>query len=649
VGGWEFATATMMPRWSRETRRIHEVDEDFTPDLETATAFYPPEGRPVIQRAVEEAILNGTPWDVEVPFVTAKGRHLWVRVVGQAEQSGGKTVRVTGTTQDITARHKAEEALANEHNRLANLILAGKLGTWEWNVQTDETEVNDRWFEMLGFRREELPVSSFGDFFPLIHPDDAMRLRKVVDDHFAGKIPLCEIQFRMRHKDGRWIWIRATGGLISRTHDGKPLMVYGANTDITADKMREEQLEEANRRLEEAIHNADSANRAKSDFLANMSHEIRTPLNGIIGMTELLRLDPTGADASDCVETIHESGNALLSLINDILDISKIEAGKLKMEAIPFRILDCIKSSMSIVSVSAVRKGLVLSSTPDPSVPETIVGDELRLRQVLVNLLSNAIKFTETGSVEVAVILESPWQLKFAVTDTGIGIAETQIPCLFENFSQLDASTTRRYGGSGLGLAICKRLVSAMGGDIRVRSHFGHGARFEFIIPFQSADPRPSPPRDVEASADFNEIAGKFPLSILVAEDNAVNQKLAARMLNKMGYSPSLVSNGAEAVNAIETQSFDLVFMDIQMPVMDGLEASQQICKRLNRRLRPELVALTANAMEGDLEACQAAGMSEALTKPVRIRELAMAVERAYVRMMERRKTAIDIASEQRD
>lgn len=637
VGGWEFDTATMTPRWCRETRRIHEVDEDYIPELEAAIAFYPPEGRPVIERVIQEAVLNGTPWAVEVPFVTAKGRNLWVRVVGQAEQSGGKTVRVTGTTQDITARHMAETALASEHKRLVNLILAGKLGTWEWNVQTGGLELNDRWFEMLGYRREEISVPNFEDFFALIHSDDATRLKQVVDDYFAEKTPLCEVQFRMRHKEGHWIWLRATGSLISRTHEGKPLMMYGANTDITADKIREEELEEANRRLKEAIHYADSANHAKSEFLANMSHEIRTPLNAIIGMTELLRLNPSGLEANDYVETIHESGNALLSLLNDILDLSKIEAGKLKMEVIPFRILDCIDSSISIVSVSAVRKGLVLKSTPDPSIPDTIIGDELRLRQVLVNLLSNAIKFTESGSVEVGVILESPGKLKFTVADTGIGIAQTKIPHLFENFSQLDASTTRRYGGTGLGLAICKRLVSAMGGDIGVRSHFGQGSCFEFVIPFQSAvSPSSTSSQDGADRVGFSEIAEKYPLSILVAEDNAVNQKLVALMLNKMGYSPSLVSNGAEAVEAVEAQSFDLVFMDIQMPVMDGFEASREICRRLNRGQCPEMVALTANAMAGDLEACEAAGMSEMLTKPVRLRELAMAVQRAHARLIER-------------
>jgi hypothetical protein len=410
-----------------------------------------------------------------------------------------------------------------------------------------------------------------------------------------------------------------------RDEQGRVVGILGIGRDITARVKVEAEIRAAH----EA---AEAANRAKSDFLANMSHEIRTPMNGVLGMAELLLESPLDREQRDCAVTIRDSGRALLTVINDILDFSKVEAGKLELESIDLDVRDTVEDVVRLLSLQAHGKGLTVEVFRDARLPERLRGDPNRLRQILLNLGGNAVKFTGQGgvgiSVSVAEACEENVLVRFEVRDSGIGIPKDRLASLFQPFSQVDASTTRKFGGTGLGLSIVRRLVELMNGTCGVQSEPGVGSCFWFTARFaRTAADEPQETADSSMPAIDAAPADAQPRRVLMAEDNVVNQRVALRMLQKLGCVVEVVGNGREAVAAWARGGYDIILMDCQMPDMDGYEATREIRRQEGGGTRIPIIALTAHAIKGAEEECRAAGMDHYITKPIDRDELRKCLE----------------------
>jgi PAS domain S-box-containing protein len=456
-----------------------------------------------------------------------------------------------------------------------------------------------------------------------------------------GDGPIIDQVTRHTWPDGRETW-SLNIAVAMRNDVDEVVGVFGTNKDITEKKLLEQALL-ANRRLEAMTLQAEEmaaaarvANEAKSVFLANMSHEIRTPMNGVMGMAELLLDTQLSALQREFAHTIVHSARALLALINDILDFSKIEAGKVELEHADFDLPQMLDEVVRLIGVEARTKDLKLSAEVDPAVPRVVSGDPARLRQALLNLCSNAVKFTQRGEVAVSVkLLDRALRsitLSFNVRDTGIGIPADRLEALFYPFSQVDASTTRRFGGTGLGLSIVKRLAELMGGRVGVDSREGVGSTFWFEA--QLAVPLPEPENRHRQTQPAVPLVPPDPLSeraarrVLVVDDNVVNQKVARHFLGKLGYRADVVHDGREAVLAWQRGYYDLILMDCEMPVMDGYEATRQIRIHEGGERHIPIVALTAHAVSGAEIKCRAAGMDAFITKPLVREQLAACLER---------------------
>ena len=553
--------------------------------------------------------------------------------------SAGNVFGAIESIRDITERKRAEEALAQERNRADNerrrlkaVLDALPVGVFIVDTDGKIAQINEQaeriWCkseptsEVVDWRMYEGRWASSGDF---IKYQDWPLFRSLN----RGETIIAQA-IEIERFDGSRGTILSSSAPI-KDDQGKITGAVSVILDITERKVMEEELQKAKEAAEEAV-------RAKSEFLANMSHEIRTPLNAVVGLTGLLLSADLTPEQRDYVETVQGSGNSLLSVINDILDFSKIEGGKMELENQPFDLRNCLKVAADLVRAAAVEKRLTLAFTLDERLPVAFKGDVTRLRQVLANLLSNAVKFTDAGKVEIRVTgrpieTKKPikeYALHFSIQDTGIGIAKEKVDRLFHSFSQIDSSITRKYGGTGLGLAISRRLVELMGGRIWVESQPGKGSTFHFTILAEEAmallpTPVDAPAQPKRAASRDGSRQGSRQPRILLAEDNAINQKVAIQMLKRLGYSADVAANGREVLQALERQSYDIVLMDVQMPEMDGLEAAGRI--RELWPCGPRIIALTAYALEGDRERCLAAGMDEYISKPIQLEELRRALE----------------------
>ncbi|MCU0255018.1 MAG: PAS domain S-box protein, partial [Acidobacteria bacterium] len=557
---------------------------------------------------------------VEARFAHADGWWVPLEVVASDQRAADATGGVIVNLRDVSQRRAAEEALRRSEQKLSASIRNSMLAFIEWDCEGRVAGWNPAAEQIFGWRREE----ALGQHAFLIVPEQARpavaRLLEGLMHGVGGTHSINENVTR----DGRIItceWYNSP--LID--DDGEVVAVVSLAHDITQKRREQDELRRAKELAEEAAG-------AKGEFLANMSHEIRTPMNAVIGMTTLLLDTSLDPDQRDAAETIRRSSESLLTIINEILDFSKIESGRLELESLPFDPRRALAETLGMVRPEAERRGLSLELEVDPALPRAVLGDQTRLSQVLLNLIGNALKFTERGGVRVHATAVEQADLPLvhvAVQDTGIGIPPERRDRLFRSFSQVDASTTRRFGGTGLGLAISKRLVELMSGVIWAESQVGVGSTFHFTFLAPPTDLPVAPPAAPGEAWFDRSLADRVPLTILLVEDHPVNQRVALRLLERLGYQADLAADGRDAVEAASRRDYDVILMDVQMPHMDGLEATRRI-RRLPPPVRqPQIVAMTANVMQGDREACFAAGMDGYIGKPVRVEELVAALQRA--------------------
>ena len=570
-------------------------------------------------------------------YVRKDGSLTWVMSTISAQHDDqGRILHYLGIVEDINARKLAEEKLQGVTDRLTLATRASGVGVWDHEMAEDRLIWDEQMHRIYGIPKDSFAGTAKA-WLEEVHPDDLNLVEKHIQLAWQTN-QIVEFEHRIIWPDQSIHYVRAVA-LAQRDASGQIVRAIGTNWDITAQKQAADALMESNRRLEaetiqtrKLAEEADRANAAKSDFLANMSHEIRTPMNGVIGMTGLLLNTELTAEQRRFTEIVRSSGEVLLLLINDLLDFSKIEANKLELETVDFDLLKLLDDLCGPIAVQAGKKDVELIYGLDPGTPSLLRGDPGRLRQILNNLLTNAVKFTAQGEVILRVALaetvESDCLLRFSVRDTGIGIPANKIGVLFNKFSQVDVSTTRKYGGTGLGLAISKLLAERMGGMIGVDSQEGHGAEFWFTVRIGLGTLTPVVASGNAVPKRLLSLAGTN-ARILLAEDNCTNQQVALGILKLLGLRADAVDDGADAVKSLESIPYDLVLMDMRMPVMDGIEATQHIrdphSSVLNHMV--PILAMTANVQQSDRERCLQAGMNGFIPKPVSPESLHAALE----------------------
>jgi PAS domain S-box-containing protein len=530
-------------------------------------------------------------------------------------------------TRDL---RKSEDQLRESEFRWKFALEGSGEGLWDWDIARSKVYFSPVWKRMLGHEEHEIG-DELGEWSGRVHPDDLPGTMAAVNDYLTGKSSQYLNEHRVRCKDGHYKWILHRGMVVSRDATGKPRRMIGTHTDIDARKQAELELEGHRNHLESLVSSrtaelaaardiAEAANRAKSVFLANMSHELRTPMNGIMGMTSLALRSATSERQIDQLKKSLAASQHLMDVINDILDLSKIEAERLSLTPVDFKLNELIGETVDLQEPMARGKGLAVTCRIDPSLPRMLNGDAMRLRQILINFLGNAIKFSEHGQITVELSLAAQdadsLVLRLEVSDQGIGISAEQQARLFTAFTQADDSTTRRYGGTGLGLIISKRIAQLMGGDVGVNSQPGMGSRFWATVRLarvQDQAAAAAMPDDDTVLSLRREFAG---CRVLVAEDEPLSREIAGFLIESAGLVPVLVENGAQAVEIAARGECTVVLMDVQMPTMNGLDATRAI-RKIAEAADIAIIAMTANAFEEDRDECLRAGMNDHIGKPV--------------------------------
>ncbi|TAA47179.1 PAS domain-containing protein [Corallincola spongiicola] len=609
--------------------------------LETFSHLMHDDDRDATFEAVQAVIDNPElrNYQREFRMRTKQGGYRWILARGSVTERNeqGEALRMVGTHIDITSRKAVEEAM-RESERKVSLLMSNLPGIayrcandTHWTMEY----LSPAFHKVTGYATERFVMGGDSQFSEIIHQQDRDRVWAEVQGAVA-KREQYTVEYRILHADGsyRWLWEQGAGVF---DENGKLQALEGFMMDDTQRRHAQDQLYRLNEELEDRVRlrtselkhtneallgakqEAEKANRAKSEFLANMSHEIRTPMNAILGLSQLALSTPLDERQKDYVSKIWGASNSLLDIINDILDFSKIEAGKMDLEDAPFYVEDVIENASSVVQLKIQEKGLKLNVDIGQDVPDRMMGDSLRIGQVLINLINNAVKFTSEGSISIKVTnlrgSEAETYLQFAVTDTGIGISAAQCEQLFKAFTQADSSTTRKYGGTGLGLTISRRLVEMMGGEIWVQSEPDKGSTFFFTI--RGSNEILVEESALESYADDRILRDILHnKQVLLVEDNQINQQVAQEMLRLVGIDVSIANHGQEALTLLDKHQFDAVLMDVQMPVLDGYEATRAL-RKIPRFAELPVIAMTANAMAGDREKCLASGMNDHISKPV--------------------------------
>ncbi|MDO9076829.1 MAG: ATP-binding protein [Brevundimonas sp.] len=612
IGHWRFDVLSGDVTWSDEVYRIHGFEPgEVVPDYELVLAGYHPADAEVLASAVSRAIATGAGYALQLRIQPPGREERLVETKAATElDETGRTVALFGVFQDVTESVRAHDRTAASEARYRLLadnatdIIAtyGLDGVFEYVSPSIEGA--------MGYRPEELVGRSFWEF---MHTDDVEGLRAAFTAYLkAGPgASSPRVPYRGVRKDGQLVWLEAHP-MVIRDARGRPVGFQDVVRDVTETKALEDQLIAAR-------DVAEAGAQAKSEFLANMSHELRTPLTSVIGFSGLLQASRNLPEAERrYADRIATGSEALLSVINDILDYSKLEVDAVDLDPQAYDPRVMAEGAVALVESQCQAKGLVLETVIDSGLPEALMGDEGRLRQVTLNFLSNAVKFTTSGTVLLELTVAGD-RLRLAVTDSGIGISPDKIDSLFDRFTQADASTTRVYGGTGLGLAISRRLIEMMGGEIGADSRPGEGSTFWFEVPLHEAV------QGLEAVGE-GDLVVEAGLRILMADDAAPNRELVTAILGGLGLALDTVCNGAEAVEAARTGAYDLILMDVHMPVMDGLDATRAIRAISGPVGRTSIIALTANVQPEQVTRCREAGMDGHVGKPIQISELLTAL-----------------------
>lgn len=539
------------------------------------------------------------------------------------------TEKLTVTTKQVKGFQATKDELAISEDILKSVLESMSDGVVVCDMAGKLLHINEAFINMIGNVTIPLSFEEWPEAIG-IYQKDATTLYEVeklpMVQATCGKQIDTEEIFVKNDQLEEGVWFQASARPLKGKDKSEGAVVVFR--DYTK-KKKEEQA------LIRAKENAEATAKAKSEFLAIMSHELRTPLNGIIGMTDLLFRSELNEDQKDCMETIRTSSETLLHIIKNVLDFSNLESGKLTLTPAPFALKDCIETVITRKTAEAGKKGLNIVSELSPDLPLAVQGDQERIQQILLNIVDNAIKFSQEGTVKITLKQnrnnQDKSELLFTIEDQGIGIAPEHKETLFTPFSQVDTSFARKFEGTGIGLSICKKLVEKMNGTIWVESELNQGSTFYFSIQTDKVElPQTDavkPPKKKKFDPGF---ATDHPCRILVAEDNAGNRKLIGKVLGKLGYEPIFAENGLLAVEASRGAEYDLILMDLQMPEMDGQEASKIIIDETPEEKRPKIIALTANVMDGIRESCLEAGMVDYMTKPLRIDKLAVMLQKWF-------------------